>query len=292
MTGVDKNQEKALAKAIAKARKKAGFTQQDLCNKAGLSYSTLAKIERGAIKTPSVFTVATIASVTGTTVEALTGIGNVKPNISPALPKKHYKTSKNGVKFIYFDINGVLVRFFQRAFTQISAVTGASPDGIEATFWHYNDALCKGDMTLDQFNQILAKRIGIGNINWQDYYLNNIDPISEMHECIKWVSEHYHIGLLSNIMPGFIPQMIAKNLVPNINYDVIVDSSQIGTIKPEPEIYQYAQQEAKVNSNEILLIDDSRPNLMAAEKLGWHVLWFDDYRPDEGATRVRDALAY
>jgi FMN phosphatase YigB (HAD superfamily) len=93
-------------------------------------------------------------------------------------------------------------------------------------------------------------------------------------------------------MPGFIPQMIAKNLVPNINYDVIVDSSQIGTIKPEPEIYQYAQQEAKVNSNEILLIDDSRPNLMAAEKLGWHVLWFDDYRPDEGATRVRDALAY
>ena len=41
---------------------------------------------------------------------------------------------------------------------------------------------------------------------------------------------------------------------------------------------------------EILLVDDSRVNLMAAEKHGWHVLWFDDYRPDESSKRVRDAL--
>ena len=29
---------------------------------------------------------------------------------------------------------------------------------------------------------------------------------------------------------------------------------------------------------------------MAAEKLGWKVMWFDDYRPDISAQRVRKAL--
>jgi FMN phosphatase YigB (HAD superfamily)/DNA-binding XRE family transcriptional regulator len=295
MSQVGSTQEKALAKAIAKARKGAGFTQQELCNKAGLSYSTLAKIERGAIKTPSVFTVATIASVTGTTVEALTGIsGNALPQSSaaPVAPTKQYKTSKNGVKFIYFDINGVLVRFFQRAFTQMSSDTGASADGVEATFWHYNDVLCKGDMSLEEFNSILAKRIGVQQIDWADYYMNNVDPITEMRECIAWAAEHYKVGLMSNIMPGFIKRMLKDGLLPNIDYAAIIDSSEVGAIKPEPEIYEAAKNLSGANNNEILLIDDSRPNLMAAERLGWHVLWFDDYRPDEGAKRVKDTLAY
>jgi FMN phosphatase YigB (HAD superfamily)/DNA-binding XRE family transcriptional regulator len=293
MSEVGNSQEKALAKAIAKARKGAGFTQQDLCNKAGLSYSTLAKIERGAIKSPSVFTVATIASVTGTTVEELTGVAPaLQPAATQSAPAKAYKTSKSGVKFVYFDINGVLVRFFQRAFTQISVDTGISPDGVEATFWHYNDVLCKGDMSVEEFNSILAKRIGVDGIDWTSYYMNNVDPIIEMRECIAWVAENYKVGLMSNIMPGFIKQMLKDGLLPDIEYAAIIDSSEVGAIKPEPEIYEAAKNLAGVESNGLLLIDDSRPNLMAAERLGWHVLWFDDYRPDEGSSRVKETLAF
>jgi transcriptional regulator with XRE-family HTH domain len=45
--------EVGLGKTLQAARQKAGLTQQELCNQAELSYSTLAKIERGAIKSPS-----------------------------------------------------------------------------------------------------------------------------------------------------------------------------------------------------------------------------------------------
>ena len=38
-----------LGKRVQDFRKKAGFTQQELCHKAKLSYSTLAKIERGPL---------------------------------------------------------------------------------------------------------------------------------------------------------------------------------------------------------------------------------------------------
>ena len=283
-----KNQERALAHAIAAARKAAGLTQQELCNKAGLSYSTLAKIERGAIKSPSVFTVATIAAATGTTVEELTGITTLP---SP-LVAKDYKTSKSGVRCVFFDVNGVLVRFFQRAFTQISADTGASADSIEAMFWHYNDAICKGQMPTEEFNSILARRIGVETIDWGTYYLENVEPITEMRDCVAWASEHYKIGLMTNIMPGLVQQMLERGLLPDLPYEAIIDSSEVGYIKPEAEIYEAAQNLVGCKPEEIMLIDDSRPNLMAAERLGWHVLWFDDYRPEEGAQHAKEALEF
>jgi putative hydrolase of the HAD superfamily len=86
--------------------------------------------------------------------------------------------------------------------------------------------------------------------------------------------------------------MLQRELLPNIAYDAIIDSSEVGFIKPEAEIYEAAQTMIGCKPEELMLIDDSRPNLMAAERLGWHVLWFDDYRPEEGAKRVREVLAF
>lgn len=286
MNGGEASDSIALAKAISLARRNAGLTQQELCSKANLSYSTLAKIERGAIKTPSVFTVASIASATGTTVEQLTGIST-----SITIPKD-YKTSLSGIKFVYFDVNGVLVRFFQRAFTNISADTGASSDVIESLYWHYNDVVCRGEMTMPEFDKILAERLNIQSITWSDYYLKNIEVINETVELIKWAITHYPVGLLTNIMPGLVNEMIKQGKLPNLDYSAIVDSSVVGAIKPEQKIYTIAQEMSGYKPEEILFIDDSRQNLMAAEKLGWHVLWFDDYRPSESEHRIKEALLF
>ena len=57
--------EERLGKRLQTARQAAGMTQQVLCQRANLSYSTLTKIERGAIKSPSIFTIQSIANVLG-----------------------------------------------------------------------------------------------------------------------------------------------------------------------------------------------------------------------------------
>ena len=277
--------EVGLGKRLQDARKKAGLTQQELCQKAGLSYSTLAKIERGAIKSPSIFTIQNIAGVLGTSLDELIGA----PKAPAGAPKKQ---SKTGVRFVYFDINGCLVRFFHRAFSMIAEDTGASPDVIETTFWHYNDAVCRGDITMAEFNQALADRMGVDSLDWADYYLKAVEPITEMHELLSWAADHYNIGLLSNIMPGLIDTMLKNKIIPDLPYKAIVDSSDVGAIKPELKMYKIAQGLADCPASEILLVDDARPNLMAAEKAGWHVLWFDDYRPDESIDRIRSALEF
>jgi FMN phosphatase YigB (HAD superfamily) len=275
--------EKRLGQRLQEARKAANLTQQDLCHKAKLSYSTLAKIERGAIKSPSIFTIQQIAHVLGTSLDALVGM----PSVPATAPKKQ---SRSGIRFVYFDVNGCLVRFFQRAFTKLAEETDRPADTIETTFWHYNDAVCRGEMSLADFNAVLQDELAIPNVDWQKYYLDAIEPIKEMQDLVVWASEHYHVGLLSNIMPGFINEMLAKKLLPNVTYDAIVDSSVVGSIKPELKMYDTAVAAAKFQPAEILLVDDSRTNLMAAERQGWHVLWLDDYRPEETAARIRKAL--
>lgn len=278
--------EVGLGKLLQDARKKAGLTQQELCQKAGLSYSTLAKIERGAIKAPSIFTIQSIAGALSTNLNELMG------DFGPSLTETPKKRSKSGIRFVYFDINGCLVRFFHPAFTRLAEETGKSADVIETAFWHFNDAVCRGDMSMPEFNEAFAAKIGVDSVDWQNYYFEAVDVVTEMQELLGWAAEHYHIGLLSNIMPGFIDRMIKEGVLPRLPYSQIIDSSVVGAIKPEPKIFQIAGERAGVKPEEILFIDDSRTNIMAAEKLGWRVLWFDDYRPDDSVARVRAALEY
>lgn len=282
--------EKALGKRLQLARRRAGLTQQELCNKAGLSYSTLAKIERGAIRTPSVFTVAAIAEATGTTLEDILGLKSKAGASSAPTPPK--KTSKTGVKFVYFDVNGALVRFFHRAFTEIARQADKSADVVETLFWRYNDSVNRGNMSLAEFNGKLAKELDLADFDWQKYYLDNAEPMPDMDKLVQWTATHYETGLLSNSMPGFIDALKKKELIPDVAYTAVVDSSKIGAIKPEPRIYEVAQQLAAVKPAEILLVDDSRTNLTAADRKGWHVLWFDDYHPAESAQRIKQSLDF
>ncbi|MEO5627540.1 MAG: HAD-IA family hydrolase [Candidatus Saccharimonadales bacterium] len=282
-SGVD---EKSLGLRLQAARKAAGLTQQELCQKAHLAYSTLAKIERGAIKSPSIFTIQSIADTVGLTLDQLIGssLGNK--------PEALKKTAKSGVTFVYFDINGCLVRFFHQAFSRLAHETGVPVDQIETTFWHYNDEVCRGEMSMHDFNQAFAKRLRLASLDWARYYLDAVEPITEMHALLPWALEHFEVGLLSNIMPGLIGALQVAGKVPTLPYHSVIDSSVVKAIKPEPKIYQIAQEKAGVPASQILLVDDSRTNLMAAEKSGWHVLWFDDYRPSESVEHIRQALEF
>ncbi len=91
-------------------------------------------------------------------------------------------------------------------------------------------------------------------------------------------------------MSGFIDALKEAKYIPDVHYDVIIDSSTVGAVKPEAKIYEIAESQAGVAASEILLVDDSRSNLMAAEKMGWHVLWFDDYDPSESIPKIKQTL--
>ena len=273
--------ELVLGKRLQAARKAGGLTQQQLCHKSGLSYSTLTKIERGAIKSPSIFTVQSIARALDLSLDALVGgdsiIGSAK------------KTSKNGIKFVYFDLNDCLVQPRSKGFAQLAADSGQPIDVVESVFWRYDGQVCRGEMTLDELNTIWAERLGV-LVDWKKYYMAGVKKMPGIDSLVEWAAENYSAGILSNSMPGFIPSMRDAGMLPDVRFDVIIDSSEVKALKPEPKIFEIATARAGVEPHEIMLIDDNRTNLMAAEDAGWRAIQFDNYQPAISIENIKIAL--
>ena len=60
---------------------------------------------------------------------------------------------------------------------------------------------------------------------------------------------------------------------PNL-FDVVVDSSAVGTRKPEPKIYEITRERLGVDHEAIFFVDDIGQNLKAARALGWQTLLY------------------
>ena len=62
---------KTISKNIKKMRAKLGLIQDDLAKKVDIKYTTLTKVESGAVNKPSVQTMAKIAKALGVSIEDL-----------------------------------------------------------------------------------------------------------------------------------------------------------------------------------------------------------------------------
>jgi transcriptional regulator with XRE-family HTH domain len=62
-----------LSKKIKELRKKAGWSQQKLAEKTGLSYSVVTKIEQGTAKQPTIQTMIKFADAFGISLDELVG---------------------------------------------------------------------------------------------------------------------------------------------------------------------------------------------------------------------------
>jgi len=62
-----------IAKRLKELRKKSGWSQQKLAEKAGLSYNTITKIEQGAATKPTIQTMIKVADAFGISLDELVG---------------------------------------------------------------------------------------------------------------------------------------------------------------------------------------------------------------------------
>lgn len=62
-----------IAKRLKELRKKSGWSQQKLAEKAGLSYNTITKIEQGAATKPTIQTMIKIADAFQISIDELVG---------------------------------------------------------------------------------------------------------------------------------------------------------------------------------------------------------------------------
>jgi epoxide hydrolase-like predicted phosphatase len=59
-------------------------------------------------------------------------------------------------------------------------------------------------------------------------------------------------------------------------FDVVIDSSEVGCRKPEPEIYRLTTDAVAAAPEQIVYLDDFEDNLTGGAAIGWHTIHFQD----------------
>jgi HAD superfamily hydrolase (TIGR01509 family) len=193
--------------------------------------------------------------------------------------------------FIYFDVGNSLVdcsNYFKTATTKFNL----KADDIKKVFNDNIDAITTGFLDPQQLWGKCIQRYGIQNAHDYDFlksWVSDYEPITEMQNLIIKLKSRYHIGLLSNIYKGMLPLLLEKGLIPKIDYDHIIFSCDVGMMKPNPDIYAFAQNKVNIDPKNILLIDDRQDFLDGAKKAQWHTFLFND---KERAISVKELEEY
>ena len=85
----------------------------------------------------------------------------------------------------------------------------------------------------------------------------------------------YKTGILSNFADD--ARYLWREVYPFIQYfDGIIISSEVGMMKPDPQIYHLTAERLGVSLEEALFVDDFSENIRGAKKVGMQTLHFTD----------------
>lgn len=100
------------------------------------------------------------------------------------------------------------------------------------------------------------------------------------------VKKHYRVGLLTNMYPGMLTEIKKQGLMPEVQWDLIIDSSVEGFAKPGKEIYEIAQKRADVKAEELFFIDNTLANVETAKDFGWRTFWYDSKNYEDSSSKL------
>jgi len=185
------------------------------------------------------------------------------------------------IKLIYFDIGGVVVL---DGFKRAAPLFAEKLNIDEQTLF---DAYIKTDIIeypqgkidgktrwINFFDELDIKDVDIDE--YIDLWHSAFQPIRATIRLISKLKTKHKIGCLSDQPLDMIPYL--DNLGILDLFDPRILSCEINHSKEEPnyKIYEIAEEQAGLDSDEILFIDNTQKHLDKAKELGYNVLLFTD----------------
>lgn len=186
------------------------------------------------------------------------------------------------VKFVYFDIGGVLLFDFSgsnkwQKMKQDLGVTEHNEEAFNNVWQQHRNAICV-DCDVDTLLPKIAAVPGVTfarDYSMLDDFVDRFEPNGGMWEIAQQAHKQFRIGLLTNMYPRMLDKIRQAQLIPDLPWDAVIDSSTVRAQKPDERIFQIAQQQAGVNPDEIFFIDNSLKNVEAAQAFGWQAVLYD-----------------
>lgn len=167
------------------------------------------------------------------------------------------------IKAVVFDCFGVLVS--EGWFAFLDTYFGDSPDKHQQAV----DGMSRmgsGMMGHDEFISYLAELAGISYQATEDILTDN-PPNEKLFTYIEnSLKPHYKLAILSNAGADRTVQLFGPDRAAL--FDVVVLSHEVGTVKPDPEIYRITAQKLGMEVGECVFIDDLDRYCEAARNVG------------------------
>lgn len=195
-------------------------------------------------------------------------------------------------RFLYFDLGNVLLMFDQeKAARQIADVAGVSVERVRNVLI---DGLAepyeRGEMDSRQFYEVFCEQIGT-RPDYEALKLAASDMFTLNTRMIPLVTSlqraGHRLGLLSNTNEMHWRYIRDRYTILSDVFERVALSFEIGSIKPEREIFTAASEIADVPPEEIFFTDD-RPDLArAAREAGFDAVPFTGPAPLSDELRRR-----
>lgn len=179
------------------------------------------------------------------------------------------------IEVAFFDLGGVVFSFL--GLEVLAQEVNRPLSEVKAYWLSRDDDICRGVLAPQQFYKDLVSHFGAGDQDldflrsWTSQFVAN----TETHQAMRDIqSRGVRLGIVTNIYPGVFSVAVGMGVIPDLDYSVVVQSCELGIVKPDPEIFNHALRMAGVSPEQAVLIDDRAENTNAVERLGWSSLPF------------------
>lgn len=191
------------------------------------------------------------------------------------------KPAHHLIKAVIWDLGGVLARTNDRApRTKLAHRLGMTYAELDAAV----------------FNSPSARQASLGEISvdrhWENVCAELNWPLQDLAEFQRlfWGGDQLDlalVGYIRSLKPAFKTGLLSNNwsnlrhLIENRwqvsdAFDTLVNSAEVGLLKPDPAIYQLTLERLGVQPEQAIFVDDFIENVQAARQLGWQAVQFQN----------------
>ncbi|HSX08358.1 MAG TPA: HAD family phosphatase [Candidatus Saccharimonadales bacterium] len=128
-----------------------------------------------------------------------------------------------------------------------------------------------GAITTERFIEILSELTGRPVTTEEIDSTATVDD--EVVRIIADLQKKYKLALISNAPAKFLRGLLAAHNLEQY-FDIIVISSEVGMVKPDPEIFHLALQKLSIAPADAIFVDDNIRHVESAAKIGIHAIQF------------------
>ncbi len=198
---------------------------------------------------------------------------------------------------VVFDLGGVLLRPEGPA-VDLARLLGVEVEAVLGPYWRHRDAYDRGGPAGDFWGALRRDLAGAGHelADVPDDELDHVDAS-------RWA----RLGdgsaeLLADLAAAGTTTAVLSNAPASLattvraagwsrGFSHLVFSSDLGLMKPEPEIYEQVERRTGRPAQELLFFDDRPPNVDAAARHGWSAHLWTGLGPAREVLTAAGALA-